>query len=338
MAVAKVNGIAIVPWACTELACCDVSAASVSKGARSKMTLSNSNFRALPPPTLAALYPPIRGYRYFDAPAGWAFQPSAGLADLQAHWWLAEHALLAYERAGKLSDVLGASGYRVAIARDVASSSFAYAAIAADHGILAFRGTEALKPGDSWRKLAAVARDWWIDARVARIAADHGQVHAGFMHALDAIWPQLRTHLHKAPIWWCTGHSLGGALAVLAAARLADEHAHLRGVLSFGQPRVGDIDNAARLQQLPLLRVVNACDLVPDLPPEALGYQHAGALRHLDAHDREHYGRRVRAYWSRLPKNLQHGIGALTPIELIDHAPLHYVVKCFNTALQLTRR
>lgn len=291
--------------------------------------------RPLPPPTLAALYPPIRGYRYFDAAEGWAFRPKASVDEVQQAWWLAEHALLAYERSAKVASTLSSTGYRAQIARDRASSSFAYAAIGADHGVLAFRGTEALTPGDSWRKLASVARDWWIDARVQRVPGAHGgHVHGGFQHALDAIWPQLQGVLDQAPLWWCCGHSLGGALAALAAARLQDAGVPLAGAISFGQPRVGDAASAARLAQLPLLRVVNACDVVPELPPEALGYQHAGQLRHLDANRRENYGRSVRSYWSRLPGNLRHGIGALTPIELIDHAPLHYVVKCYNAALQ----
>jgi len=290
--------------------------------------------RPLPPPSLAALYPPIRGYRYFDAPEGWAFDASAAVDAPQQAWWLAEHALLAYERSAKVAAVLGAAGYRCALARDRASSGFAFAAIGADHGILSFRGTEALTPGDSWRKLASVARDWWIDARVRRVADPlGGQVHAGFRHALDAIWPQLRAVLDQAPLWWCSGHSLGGALAALAAARVRDSGSGLGGVITFGQPRVGDDDYALRLAALPLLRVVNSCDLVPELPPEALGYRHAGALRHLDAGRRQNYSRSVRSYWSRLPGNLRHGVGALTPIELTDHAPLHYVVKCFNAAL-----
>jgi triacylglycerol lipase len=290
--------------------------------------------RPLPPPTLAALYPPIRGYRYFDAPEGWAFEASAAVDAPQQAWWLAEHALLAYERSAKVAATLSAQAYRTEFARDRSSSSFAYAAIGADHGILAFRGTEALTPGDSWRKLASVARDWWIDTRVQRVACSHGgQAHAGFQHALDAVWPQLREVLGQAPLWWCTGHSLGGALAALAAARVRDAGAQLAGAITFGQPRVGNDACAEGLAELPLLRVVNACDLVPELPPEALGYRHAGTLRHLDAGRRQNYGRSVRSYWSRLPGNLRHGVGALTPIELTDHAPLHYVVKCFNAAL-----
>ena len=72
-----------------------------------------------------------------------------------------------------------------------------------------------------------------------------------------------------------TGHSLGAALAVL----IADELAGSPGtpapvaVFSFGGPRVGDGAFAARVEArgARVLRVVNAHDVVPRLPPVAPG-------------------------------------------------------------------
>lgn len=291
--------------------------------------------RPLPPPTLANLYPPVREHAYFDAPTGHAFDAHAPVDAPAQAWWLAEHALLAYERGPRARALLSAQAPRVELLRDRASGSHAHAAIAPGHGILAFRGTEALKPGDDWRRLGAVARDWWTDARVRQVGSPHGgRVHAGFEHALAALWPQVAPLLPLAPRWWLCGHSLGGALALLAAARLVDAGATLAGVVTFGQPRVGDATLAARLQALPLLRVVNACDLVPEMPPEALGYRHAGSLRHLDADRAARYRDRVRDYLAQLPLALQHGAGALTPVELVDHAPLYYAVKCWNEAVK----
>lgn len=289
--------------------------------------------RPLPPPTLSSLYPPIPGYRYFDAPNSTRFDPLQPVLAAEQAWWLSEHALLAYAHARTIQSRLAELGYRVLIARDRSSGSFAYAAIAADHGVLAFRGTEALKPGDSWHKLGAVVRDWWIDAQVRQQPWAHGgRVHSGFLHALDRLWPQLAPLLDRDRPWWLCGHSLGGALAALASARVRDAGADLAGTISFGQPRVGDPHCAAQLHALPILRLVNACDGVPNMPPERLGYRHAGQLRHLDASHRQNYARSIRSFWSRLPGNLRHGIGALTPIELCDHSPLHYAVKCFNAA------
>ena len=58
------------------------------------------HLRPLPPPTLAKLYPPIPGHRYFDAPAGWVFEPGAELGDARLAWWLAAREVLARLRAG----------------------------------------------------------------------------------------------------------------------------------------------------------------------------------------------------------------------------------------------
>ncbi|MEZ5469423.1 MAG: lipase family protein [Lysobacterales bacterium] len=289
--------------------------------------------RPLPPPTLAALYPPIAGYRYFDAPGGIRFNPQLELHAQQQAWWLSEHALLAYAHARSIQSCLASNGWHCSIARDCSSGSSAHVALGDDWGLIAFRGTEALKPGDSWRKISAVARDWWTDAQIRKVRwSGGGEVHRGFLRALDGLWPQLRPALTGDRRWWLCGHSLGGALATLAATRVLDAGARLAGSISFGQPRVGDDECAAALARLPLLRVVNACDLVPEMPPETLGYRHAGKLLHLDASHRQNYARSVRSFWSRLPGNLRHGIGALTPIELRDHAPLHYAIKCFNAA------
>lgn len=293
--------------------------------------------RALPPPSLATLNPPVRGYRYFEAAAVWPFAPRAGVTSVSNRWWMAEHALLAYDQPAVIDAVLAAHGYCVQRIFDRASSGHAHVALSNDHAVLAFRGTEVLTPGDSPLKFGDVARDWLIDARFARVAfADAGRVHGGFAAALDALWPALEPLLATPRIWWCTGHSLGGALAALAAVRLQLKGQQVAGVVTFGQPRCGDRAFASRFGALPLLRVVNACDLVPRLPPPALGFEHAGELLHLDAERFHAYGATVRAHLRQLPRALRHGIGAFTPVELIDHAPLHYAIKCHNAVLATT--
>ena len=66
---------------------------------------------------------------------------------------------------------------------------------------------------------------------------------------------------------WITGHSLGGALAVLLAATLWEAEQPVTGLYTYATPRVGDSAFAGRLNEDMAdgahWRVVNAGDLVP---------------------------------------------------------------------------
>ncbi|CAK5087364.1 unnamed protein product [Meloidogyne enterolobii] len=80
---------------------------------------------------------------------------------------------------------------------------------------------------------------------------------------------------------WVTGHSLGGALASLAAAEIASNgliNAQNIKLLTLGQPRTGNWDWAAAMDQiLPYYnyRVVNHRDVIVHLPMRFFeGYHH----------------------------------------------------------------
>jgi predicted lipase len=73
-----------------------------------------------------------------------------------------------------------------------------------------------------------------------------------------------------------TGHSLGGALSVIAGLRLKAKFNVKVVVHNFGCPRIG---NAAMAQFIftrvdTIYRVVHNKDIVPHLPPEPLEYRH----------------------------------------------------------------
>jgi hypothetical protein len=79
-----------------------------------------------------------------------------------------------------------------------------------------------------------------------------------------------------------TGHSLGGALALLAAATWVDGEP-VQGVYTYGQPMVGKADFVSSVRRRLLdryFRFVNDSDVVPRVPP---GYRHSGQLYHFDA-------------------------------------------------------
>jgi len=163
----------------------------------------------------------------------------------------------------------------------------AYAARTDESIVVAFRGTE-----------PNVLRDWYtdFDARLdtCPLGDGAGRVHDGFWRGVDGIWPALRAQLAAwsgspaLPIWLC-GHSLGGALALVAALRLQTDAAlvgRLAGVYTYGQPRVGDAAFASFANSLlgpRYFRFVNDLDIVPHVPPAMVSdYRHAGVLVYFD--------------------------------------------------------
>lgn len=93
--------------------------------------------------------------------------------------------------------------------------------------------------------------------------------------------PVLRTFAaaaEGADIVWLSGHSLGGALAVLTAAWLNIEKGLQPALLTYGQPMPGFDDFRTRFDtELPgcLTRLINQSDIVPRLP--GVGYAHCGS-------------------------------------------------------------
>lgn len=140
-------------------------------------------------------------------------------------------------------------------------------------------------------------------------------LHQGFrdaaMELYDAFLPVLEEHTgYNVHI---SGHSLGGAMAVILMMRLqADGHTVDR-VITFGQPMVTNKTGCEKYEDAPLIRVVDSRDLVPDVPPATIGssvhgtYRHFGHevivlngpyFTHLD--ERQAEDARVSAFWSNL--------------------------------------
>jgi hypothetical protein len=123
--------------------------------------------------------------------------------------------------------------------------------------IVAFRGTEPNKIEDFIADLRARPVVW----------PGGGRVHAGFLAAYQAVHAPLQAALDQLPSTGrliFTGHSLGAAVATLAAAEFRARQPEL---VTFGSPRVGDAGFAELLQGLPVQRVVNCGDIVTRVPP-----------------------------------------------------------------------
>jgi predicted lipase len=118
--------------------------------------------------------------------------------------------------------------------------------------VLVFRGTQGRV--SNWVFNFATALSPWPSG---------GYVHRGFkmllMEAWDAIEHQLK-HL-STPVYY-TGHSLGGALAVLAASLRKPA-----AVYTFGSPRMGNSEFVNSTRGIDIYRVVNPRDIVACVPP-----------------------------------------------------------------------
>jgi len=140
----------------------------------------------------------------------------------------------------------------------------------AEEFLIAFRGTEPDEFSDIKADLNALP--------------DRGQsggwVHNGFQEEVNKLWDNLQPLLVNAEgkKMFITGHSLGGAMATIAASRLKDQCTAL---YTYGSPRVGT-RSFVKSFNVPHYRHVNNNDIVTGVPFAFLGYRHHGTLRYIN--------------------------------------------------------
>lgn len=278
-------------------------------------------------------------YQPFARAQDFPFEPLANGVSRVNAWWLAEAAWLSYFQSG--ADI--AAAYKANTGLDaeligVDGTEFTVASNGA-FAIVAFRGTQP----DDWKDIFSDA--CWIPD-----GWDIGHVHRGFGAAFKAAWPALSTRLNRLPAGcpvWFTGHSLGAALATLAAWRAG----RAGGVCTFGSPLVGNqvftgqfntrfADRSARY--------VNDFDIVTRVPPEPFAfpfgrYTHVDALRWIERTGTvaeggpppagffsDIVGAANSSFALHLMEHLETlGFPAL-PDAFRDHTPLHYVIHVWN--------
>ena len=148
--------------------------------------------------------------------------------------------------------------------------------------MVAFRGTQTFE-------------DWVSDFDALfenyRYVPNAGQVHVGFQSIYDAVHDSIADGIGAATSGCqkllVTGHSLGGALAVVAAPDLQKNLKLMPELITFAGPTAG-LSDFARFFDLAIpscYRVVNFWDMVPRVPPQIpLGlYQQTGTAAGVDA-------------------------------------------------------
>jgi len=92
------------------------------------------------------------------------------------------------------------------------------------------------------------------------------RLHHGFSLAAKKIYAKLKPLLKTDYKINVTGHSLGGAVALILAVYLDADQFDIEQVTTFGQPKVTNISGAGKIQHINIIRVVTPLDLVPLVP------------------------------------------------------------------------
>lgn len=206
------------------------------------------------------------------------FDPTADDFTVVNAYAMVQMASLAYGSDAAIKKQLKTWGYQLT---DVVEAEENQAFIAADDKsvIVAFRGTDNINNA-------------FTDANCFLTGGPLGKVHDGFIRALSFLWVGVTEAIDTArgdadgPLsLWLTGHSLGGALATLAAARFLERGQPVHALYTYGCPRCGDETFEATFNSKfdRAFRFVYRNDIVTRVPPRIpLGYRHVGTVKHLD--------------------------------------------------------
>ena len=179
------------------------------------------------------------------------------------------------EGVKKFHDDLGLSAKLLSI-----GNTQVYVAESPEHLVVAFRGTEDPTSIDG-------LKDWLLTDAMNLLIVPEGRLghdlsaagvgakfHKGFVDAIADIWEPLRDEVEAKmkqsdrPLW-ITGHSLGGALALLAAWLFKRRFVAVHQIYTYGAPMIGNqtaSDAFNREFSGAIFRYVNGRDPVPKLP------------------------------------------------------------------------
>jgi triacylglycerol lipase len=239
-----------------------------------------------------------------------AFEPQAltfNAANAAILAGLAKAAYGSYDEAKAAAAACGLNTFEWIDLNEQFRDVYAFVAGGSEYVVIAFRGTDP-KDWKNWMtdlQATAARFDWLFQG-----AAEVGEVHAGFGHALFDAWVKIESALDKvmpkAPMGtdpadmanktertlWLTGHSLGAALAALTGAVFSmwkdDVRRQVNGIYTFGQPRIGlykFCGNYDHQLHTRTFRFVNKKDLVPRIPFRGWDYADVGQMIHFDSNN-----------------------------------------------------
>ena len=183
----------------------------------------------------------------------------------------AQRAALAYEQDATVHQQSG-TGVRVSISAPLSSGIKAY-----------------VEQDDAKRVQWIVVRgtsnliNIQLDADYNKVVDSRLQIplHKGFADSALQVYQFAKPLLKSDYETRITGHSLGGAAAVIVLMLLKEDGFKLGRAITFGQPMVTNRDGVRKYRTLPLLRFVYDKDPVPWLPPlEVFAVLDEGPFQH----------------------------------------------------------
>ena len=179
--------------------------------------------------------------------------------------------------------------------------------------VLSFRGTEVSQKSDILADLKAGKN----------IEACGGKVHVGFKGEINKIWPTIEKAIANIDTLYVTGHSLGAAMATIAASRMQSK---VTALVTFGSPRVGNQEFVNSLN-VTHYRVQNHCDDVTKVPFRLSGFRHHGTHKYMNF-----YGEfRDLTPWQRVKDMARSRLRARAKgqkfIGVFDHLMANYIAK-----------
>ena len=268
--------------------------------------------------TWADLFRPGDATDFFQPPPAQPFNAGSRQYDPANAQWLAELCRLVYRDNDDRRDFLARAGLEELkfIRGGADTQAYLVRARSGQWAALVFRGTSS--PMDFVIDTGFLLWPW----------TKGGFVHHGFRRAIRAVWnDELLRALNEleCPLYY-SGHSLGAALATLAASLRP-----ATAVYTFGSPFVGTRGFTATVSGTPIFRVVDHDDLVARVPLPIrllLPYVHVGELHPLTHVPEESHGHTadslIKCLKARSLTSLQATLPG-PPDPLADHAPINYV-------------
>jgi predicted lipase len=180
---------------------------------------------------------------------------SVDFAVLQKH---AIFAQAAYQSDAKIRAVVESSNYTLTLYHTIPDIQISFLLATNDLSktqLIAVRGTSNIENAI-------------VDISLKLVVDQHTglRLHHGFSLAAKKLYAMLKPLLKPDYKIDVTGHSLGGAVALILAIYLDADQFNIEQVTTFGQPKVTNIAGARQIQQLKVIRVVTPSDLVPLVP------------------------------------------------------------------------